>query len=69
MTRRLASILALPLCVCVLSGCLAVGGTRTSTAVTPTKGQQLIDLKRALDCGAITPAEFERSKSELLNCG
>jgi len=65
MTRRLASILALSLCV--LSGCVAVGGTRHSTAVAPTEGQQLIDLKRALDCGAITPGEYDAKKSQILN--
>jgi len=50
-----------------LSGCVAVGGTRSSTAVQPTTGQQLIDLKRALDCGAISETEFEHQKSRLLS--
>lgn len=55
------------LSLCFLTGCVAVGGTRHSTAVAPTEGQQLIDLKRALDCGAITPAEFDAKKSQIIN--
>lgn len=67
MTRR-ASLLTLGLLVVALGGCVAVGGTRTSTAVAPTTGQQLIDLKRALDCGAISQTEYDRKRNEVLNC-
>jgi len=35
--------------------------------VAPTLGQQLIDLKKALDTGAITEAEYEAEKAKLLN--
>ena len=61
---RLLAGLALP--ACLLTGCLAIGGTRTSTQVSPTTGQQLVDLRKALDCGAISPAEYEAQKSKLL---
>jgi len=67
MIRRTA-ILVLGLSVIMLGGCLAVGGSRTSTAVQPTTGQELIDLKRALDCGAITQAEFESERASFLSC-
>lgn len=33
----------------------------------PTIGQQLIDLKKALDAGAITQAEYETEKAKILN--
>lgn len=45
------------------------GGARTNTEITSTtvsKGQALIDLKRALDAGVITEREFEREKARIL---
>jgi hypothetical protein len=49
-----------------LGGCVfTIGGS--STANTPTKGQQLIDLKNALDHGAITPQEYEQQKQQILS--
>jgi hypothetical protein len=47
-----------------LAGCVAVGGT--SNERRPTAGQELIDLKSALDAGAITQAEFDQKKAEIL---
>ncbi len=44
------------------AGCIAVGGTSPQ----PTVGQQLIDLKAALDRGAVTPPEYEAKKAQLL---
>lgn len=35
--------------------------------VAPTMGQQLIDLKKARDTGAITETEYEAEKAKLLN--
>jgi hypothetical protein len=35
--------------------------------VPPTVGQQLIDLKKAKDSGAITEAEYEAEKAKILN--
>ena len=43
-------------------GCIAVGGTSPQ----PTKGQELIDLKLALDRGSITPAEYDSTKAQIL---
>ena len=37
------------------------------TTTPPTIGQQLIDLKKARDDGAITEAEYEAEKAKLLN--
>ena len=59
--------LALPILV-LLSGCLALdlgGGTKNQT-VNATVGQQLIDLQRAKDAGAINDAEYQAQKAKLL---
>ncbi len=48
------------------TACVAVGGSRQTQAVQPTVGQQLIDLKKALDCGAITQKEYDCQKSKVL---
>ncbi len=53
----LAIALALPSCV-------GIDGSHRQ--VSPTVGQQLIDLKTALDKGAITPAEYNQEKAFLL---
>jgi len=59
--------LSLPSCVLVLlftvTGCIAVGGTSNQ----PTRGQELIDLKAALDRGSINQAEYESTKAQILN--
>ena len=57
-----AAVLAIALS---LGGCIAVGGT--SNAQKPTTGQQLVDLKMALDKGAISQAEYDKQKAEILN--
>ena len=44
-------------------GCIAVGGASNR----PTKGQELIDLKAALDRGAINPSEYETTKSQIMS--
>jgi len=52
----------------LLSGCIGLslgGGTKTESQ-DATVGQQLIDLKRAKDAGAITEAEYDTQKAKLL---
>jgi hypothetical protein len=51
--------------VCGLSGCIAVGGAEHRPA--PTKGQELIDLKRALDGGAINQQEYDATRARILD--
>jgi hypothetical protein len=46
-----------------LSGCIAVGGGEH----VPTRGQEITDLKAALDRGAITQAEYDSTKAQILN--
>lgn len=46
-------------------GCIAVGGTDNYQA--PTLGRQLQELKVARDTGAINDAEYQDSKTKMLN--
>jgi hypothetical protein len=60
-------VLAAAILICVittLTGCVAAignGDTRGATL-----GQQLVDLQKAKDSGAITDAEFQEQKARLL---
>ncbi len=53
----------------LLTGCigLSIGGGTTSKPVTATVGQQLMDLQKAKDTGAITDAEYQAQKTKILN--
>jgi len=52
----------------LLSGCLAleVGGNDKREDKKATTGQQLIDLKKARDAGAISDSEYETQKAKIL---
>ena len=50
-----------------LSGCVAAIGNRGTDRGGNTLGQQLIDLQKARDTGAITEAEFQTQKAMLLD--
>lgn len=50
----------------LLAGCWNGGNTQLHLG-NVSVGQQLIDLKRALDADAITPAEYEETKQALLS--
>jgi hypothetical protein len=63
MLRSLAAATLLSLAA-TLPGCIAIGGS--PTVQKPTVGQELSDLKTALDRGAITQAEFDTKKVQLL---
>ena len=61
-----AAALALPVSAVMLlsaGGCVAGNTTRVER---PTTGRELIELKEALDKGAITQVEYEQQKSKLL---
>jgi outer membrane protein assembly factor BamE (lipoprotein component of BamABCDE complex) len=61
-----------PLAVCALAASLALSGCGTTTVVkvqestTITKGQELTDLVRALDEGAITQREYDWLRDRIL---
>jgi hypothetical protein len=55
-----------------VAGCLSIGGgsdttSTTSTVVQPTIGQQLVDLKKALDTGAVSKEEYETLRQRILS--
>lgn len=62
MTRAL--FVAALLSTALLPACIAVDG---STERKPTVGQELVDLKSALDSGAITQAEYDQQKARILS--
>jgi len=52
----------------LLTGCLnlQLGGGSKSQVQKPTTGQQLLDLQKAKEAGAITDAEYQVQKDKLL---
>ena len=52
----------------LLTGCigLQLGGGQSSEIKSPTLGQQLLDLQKAKDAGAINDAEFQTQKAKLI---
>jgi hypothetical protein len=81
MKRPFLSLLVGLSAMTLLPGCLVLdfeGGKKSSTTNTnhhptvgqemtaPTLGQQLVDLQKAKDSGAITDAEYQAQKAKLL---
>jgi hypothetical protein len=64
-TPMVAGLFAMTL----LTGCLnlSLGGGSKNEVQKPTTGQQLVDLQKAKDSGALTDAEFQAQKAKLLN--
>lgn len=58
----IASVLTL-----ALTACGGGGANVRSEVTTVSKGQQLIDLKKALSDGAITQDEYDKEKSKILS--
>ena len=68
--KKLFLPVAVGLCsMFLLTGCLALqlGGGQSHEVNNPTLGQQLLDLQKAKDSGAITDAEYQAQKAKLLN--
>jgi hypothetical protein len=62
-------VIALTMGACVMtSGCIS--RSRADVTVTGTttvsKGQELTDLQRALDAGAISPSDYEKVRAKIL---
>jgi len=53
----------------LLTGCigLSIGSGTTSKPASATVGQQLIDLQKARDAGALTDAEYQAQKDKILS--
>lgn len=50
-----------------LAGCGGGGADVKSEISTTTKGQQLLDLKKAQEAGALSAAEYEKERTKILN--
>lgn len=59
----LLGALAMPL----LGGCVAAIGNSPAARSSATLGQQLVDLQKARDSGAITEAEYQTQRARFLN--
>ncbi len=64
--KKFAVVLASVMAV-MLTGCGGGGANVRSEVTTVSKGQQLIDLKKALGDGAITQDEYDKEKSKILS--
>lgn len=72
MPRTAASALALLLLGPTVAGCFSIGGgsetkSTSTTVCAPTTGQQLVDLKRAYDAGALSESEYARMRQALVD--
>ena len=67
-TSLVTAVASAVLVICI-SGCAwSIGEGKPVTATQPpTKGQELIDLKKAHEQGAIDAAEYENQKKQVLN--
>jgi hypothetical protein len=65
----LARLAVLALAASMLCGCAwSIGGTKKGeTSMRPTRGQELIDLQRARDQGALTDTEYEDQRLRILS--
>lgn len=68
MLRRLGTLLLVPLCAGFLLTACGGGGAR-STQITnaTTKGQELMDLKKAYDSGLLTEREYNKQRQAVLD--
>lgn len=70
MKKLFVPMLAVLSAAALLTGCLDLqlgGGSKKVEGPRPTIGQQLVDLQKAKDSGAITDAEFQVQKAKILN--
>jgi hypothetical protein len=62
-----APLIVAPVILALSLGLIACGGGDSTTAIeTQTTGQQLIDLKAALDAGVITQREYDAKRRDIL---
>ncbi len=65
--KKLVMLVCLGLAsACLWSGCVAAIGNRDGSRSNATLGQQLIDLQKAKEAGAISDAEYEAQRAKLL---
>jgi hypothetical protein len=61
-------IAAMVLLVALLGGCCGGGGSQVqNTTKTTTLGQELTDLKKAYDSGAVTEDQYNKMKKDIID--
>ena len=65
--KKTIGIILIMMLLATLSSCNAIGSGGEKVHNHPTVGQQLIDLQKARDDGAITQQEYEELKEKLKN--
>ncbi|HKY02591.1 MAG TPA: SHOCT domain-containing protein [Burkholderiales bacterium] len=66
---KFAPLIACLLASAMLSGCFGGGADVDTQFSMVSQGQELTDLKRALDEGAITQSEYEKLRKKMINRG
>jgi uncharacterized membrane protein len=67
MQNAFRTLLAAILFAGARAGCGGGGAEARTELTTVSQGQELLDLKKAYDSGAITKDEYERVRSKILN--
>ena len=69
MKKSLFTTIVAAVVLTLLTGCIGLssGGGSKSQNQTATVGQQLVDLKKAKEAGAITEGEYQTQKAKLLS--
>ena len=65
MKRIIPTVLGLA-ALLFLNGCIAAIGNRDGRAANVTLGQELMDLKKAKESGALSDSEYEAQRAKLL---
>ena len=64
----LSSVAASAVLLVLVSGCAwSIGDGKDTRIHQPTKGQELVDLKKARDAGALSEEEYQAQKNKVLN--
>ena len=67
MLKKVCFALVCSMALLSLTACSGGGAEIRSEITTTTKGQQLLDLKKAFDAGAMTKDEYERERLKVIN--
>jgi hypothetical protein len=65
-SSRIAGLITAVALSAAIAGCGGGGADVKSVVNTTTTGQQLIDLQKALDTGAITKEQYDQQKAKIL---
>jgi hypothetical protein len=63
--RKIVLIILLIVCLTIFTGCIGVKGSGEGHSGSPTLGQELIDLQKARNDGAISQDEYVELKEKL----